>query len=47
MPSAVQDSDVDLSLISDGSTLVDSSFECNDSTRIDEGIFIQLILIIP
>lgn len=46
MPGVVHDSDADLSLVSDGSTLVDSSFEWNDSARIDEGIFIPLILII-
>jgi hypothetical protein len=46
MPGVVQDSDADLSLVSDGSTLVDVSFESNDSTLIDEGIFIPLILII-
>ena len=46
MPSIVEDSDADLSLVSNDSTLVDSSFEWNESTRIDEGIFIPLILII-
>ncbi len=46
MPSVVDDSDADLSLVSNGSTLVDFPFEWNDSTRIDEGIFIPLILII-
>ena len=43
MPGVVED---ESSLVSNGSTLVDSSFEWNDSTRIDEGIFLQLILII-
>jgi hypothetical protein len=46
MPEVVNDSDADFSLVSNGSTLVDSSFGWNDSTRIDEGIFIPLILII-
>ncbi len=45
MPRVVQDTDADLSLVSKDSTLVDSSFEWNDSTRIDEGIFIPLIVI--
>lgn len=46
MPGIVEDSDADLSLVSNGSTSVDSSFQWNDSARIDEGIFISLIVII-